>query len=575
MAETITPDEILKGHLTRLYSADIIQGLAPRLLELIETYRDSIPIPDRTEWDESDMVLITYADQVRADGDTSLAALRKFLVDHQLDQQINTVHLLPFFPYSSDDGFSVIDYKQVDPDSGTWKDVSDLGTRVNLAFDYVANHCSQQHEWFRKFLTEESPYDQFFIDVDPAIDLSQVVRPRALPLLTPFETPSGTKHVWTTFSPDQVDLNYQSPDLLLAMIDVLLFYVSQGARIVRLDAIAFLWKVVGTNCLHLEQTHEVVKLMRSVCEIVAPHVLILTETNVPHAENISYFGDADEAQMVYQFSLPPLLFDAFLTGDATTISGWMESLYDIPDGTTYFNFTASHDGIGVRPLEGIVPTERIDALVEATQERGGKVGMRTMPDGTKRPYELNVTYVDAMSCPGESLAQHARRFLSSQAIQLAMKGIPGIYFHSLVGTQNDLTGVEASGIPRRINRHKFERAELDAQISTNDSVSSLIFQGYRNLLDCRRQQTAFHPDGANEMIAVDNRSILAFKRTSPRSDQTILIMANVSDTPQTVTLASDLLSQHSFDLISQTERAAADRIELSPCETVWLTKPNS
>ena len=349
--------ETLKQHLTCLYGEAGAGEVLPRLLELLESYTAKIPEPKRVSWDETDVVLITYADQVFGSNPQEkhpLAVLREFLVHHNYQDCINTVHLLPFYPYTSDDGFSVVDYKEVDPNSGDWEDVRGLAEDFNLAFDLVANHCSQKSEWFQKYLAGEEPYDTFFIDVDPQTDLSEVVRPRALPLLTPFETADGEKHVWTTFSPDQVDLNYGSPEVLLAMTDVLLFYVQNGARVVRLDAIAFLWKELGTNCLHLDQTHEVVKLMRTITQLVAPHVLILTETNVPHPENISYFGLADEAHMVYQFSLPPLLYDAYLNEDATTLSNWMESLYDIPSGTTYFNFTASHDGIGVRPLEGLV-----------------------------------------------------------------------------------------------------------------------------------------------------------------------------------------------------------------------------
>jgi len=121
-------------------------------------------------------------------------------------------------------------------------------------------------------------------------------------------------------------------------------------RIARLDAVAFLWKELGTNCLHLPETHELVKLFRDVCEIVAPRAIILTETNVPHAENVSYFGQGDEAHMVYQFSLPPLLLHAFITGNGQYLTHWASGLEPPPAGCTFFNFTASHDGVGVRPF---------------------------------------------------------------------------------------------------------------------------------------------------------------------------------------------------------------------------------
>ena len=574
MIGTTHQRDTLKRHLSRLYGAQSAEKVLPRMEELLRDYSQQIPAPKRTGWDQRDIVLITYADQIRSGEIAPLATLRDFLVNHQYHQRINTVHLLPFFPYTSDDGFSVVDYKQVDSNSGTWDDIHSLAEYFNLAFDMVANHCSQACDWFQKYLRGESPYKQFFIDVDPQIDLSAVVRPRALPLLTPFETPSGTKHVWTTFSPDQVDLNYGSPDVLLAMTDVLLFYVANGARIIRLDAIAFLWKVIGTTCLHLEETHEVVKLMRTVCQMVAPHVLLLTETNVPHVENISYFGEGDEAHMVYQFSLPPLLYDAYLTEDATVLTEWMERLYEIPDGTTYFNFTASHDGIGVRPLEGLVPQDRLDLLVAATKERGGLVSMWTMPDGTQRPYELNITYVDAMKNPrSDDEELHARRFLASQAIMLAMKGIPGIYFHSLVGTPNYAPGVTESGIPRRINRRKYDYSELEAAIATQGSAQQRIFVGYQNLLDTRIQQRAFHPDGPSAIVRTGHPGILSFLRTSPGRDQAILVLANMTGQHQSLKLEDTQLQRLTFDLISGQPKVESPTVELDPMEIVWLAEP--
>lgn len=574
MIGTTDQYDTLKRHLTRLYGDEAATQVLPRMRELLEAYGEKIPDPKRTGWDQRDIVLITYADQVRDSDATPLAALRDFLVDHAYHQRINTVHLLPFFPYTSDDGFSVVDYKQVDPGSGDWEDVHSLSQYFDLAFDMVANHCSQECEWFQKYLQGESPYNQFFIDVDPLVDLSAVIRPRALPLLTPFETASGTKHVWTTFSPDQVDLNYGSPDVLLAMTDVLLFYIENGARIIRLDAIAFLWKVIGATCLHLEETHEVVKLMRTVCEIVAPHVLLLTETNVPHVENISYFGKGDEAHMVYQFSLPPLLYDAYLTEDATVLTSWMERLYEIPEGTTYFNFTASHDGIGVRPLEGLVPQDRLERLVEATKQRGGLVGMRTMPDGSQRPYELNITYVDAMKDPeSDDPDLHARRFLASQAIMLAMKGVPGVYFHSLVGTPNHAPGVEESGIPRRINRRKYERAELEQAVGEEGSAQHKIITGYQTLLETRIQQAAFHPDGGSDVIRLGNPGIFAFLRTSPQQDQTILVLANMTGEPQSLKLDDSRVQGLTFDLIARRRKVESKEAMLDPFEIVWLAEP--
>jgi len=438
----------LEKRLAKIYG-DEAPAAAQSILAAIEKVDLVSPAIDAkaSSWSERDVVLITYGDQVRSEQLNPLQSLHKFLLDRDLPRLINTIHFLPCFPYTSDDGFSVVDYRQVDPDLGSWEDVDSIGKDCHLMLDLVLNHLSQASEWFQKYLAGDSPYDRYFIEVDPATDVSGVTRPRSLPLLSEFETSRGPRSVWTTFSRDQVDLNYAEPALLAEMLGILLEYVSRGARIIRLDAIAYLWKQLGTRCIHLPETHEVVKLMRDVFDQVAPQALLLTETNVPHEENVSYFGEGDEAHMVYQFSLPPLLLDAFLSEDAVPLKRWLQNLQSPPPGTTYFNFTASHDGVGVRPLEGHVDSERLNRMVEKVRALGGAIGTRSQPDGSLAPYEMNVSYLSALTPTDGDLQQHARRFLTSQAVMFALQGMPAIYFHSLVGTENDLQGMAESGIP--------------------------------------------------------------------------------------------------------------------------------
>lgn len=525
----------------------------------------------RSNWSEKDVVLITYGDQVADEQGTPLSALDRFLADHELSGVINTIHFLPFFPYTSDDGFSVSDYRQVDPALGDWDDVAELGRVFGLMFDLVLNHCSQQHEWFQKFLLDESPYDRFFHVVDPATDLSGVTRPRSHPLLSPYAAAGGMRHVWTTFSDDQVDLNFAEPELLVEMLDVLLFYVAKGARIVRLDAIAYLWKHIGTNCIHLPETHEVVKLMRDLLDAAAPGTILLTETNVPHAENVSYFGDGDEAQMVYQFSLAPLLLDAFLSEDAGLLNRWLADLEPCRPGTTCFNFTASHDGVGVRPLEGLVPQERLDRLVAAVRERGGRVSMKRNTDGTDSPYELNITVFSALGDPdGLDAELHARRFLTSQAVMLGLRGIPGVYFHSLVGTPNFEAGVEQTARARTINRRKFQRDELDEILADEDSAQRRVLDGYRRMLAVRIAQPAFHPDAAQEVVEQENPAVVAFLRTSINGEKRILVAANVSAKEASLDLTGVDGSRFTRDLLTDAA-VEEDRYVLPPFGAAWLT----
>ncbi len=526
-------DSQLVSRLRVLYGARA-EEVAGRVAGLIDEYRKPADDNGTTpSWTEQDVVLITYADQIRGNDCTPLEALRRWLVESQLDELLSVVHLLPFCPYSSDDGFSVVDYLAVDPVAGTWDDIERLGEHVDLMFDLVLNHISQHSDWFQKYLAGEEPYDRFFVEVDPATDLSLVVRPRSLPLLTEVQTAGGPRHVWTTFSDDQIDLNYSEPEVMLRMLRVLMEYAKRGARIVRLDAIAFLWKRIGTACVHLPETHEAVKLMRDVVTEAFPRMLMLTETNVPHKENVSYFGAGDEAHMVYQFSLPPLLLDAFTNGDAVYLRRWLETLDPPPPGCTYFNFTASHDGIGVRPLEGLVPDERFDRMIAAVRDRGGLINTRRRPDGTDVPYELNITYVDALSPTAQGEAAdddlHARRFLAAQAMMLSLPGMPAVYFHSLVGSQNDYAGVEQSGINRRINRHKYDVAELRSHIQPADSLSAKIHNGFRRLLEVRKSHAAFHPESALHLLDPGHPSVLAFERASLDGGERVVVLVNFGE----------------------------------------------
>jgi glucosylglycerate phosphorylase len=486
----------VRGHLHALYGADTADAWTPPLLERMAATERRLPGPptppgERLGPDAS--VLITYADQVRAPGEPPLRTLRR-LLDGPLAGTTSALHLLPFYPATSDDGFSVADYLAVDPAHGGWDDVTALAQGRDLMFDGVINHTSVAHPWFRGFLAGEPRYRDWYVTADPRDDLSATVRPRTTPLLTPFSSYDGVRHVWTTFSDDQVDLDYRRPEVLAAVLDVLLTYVERGARLLRLDAITYLWKEPGTSCVHLPQTHEVIKLIRTVLEACTPGVVIVSETNVPHAENVSYFGDGrDEAQMVYNFALPPLTLHAIATGDARVLRGWARELRNPSDEATYFNFLASHDGIGVRPVEGILARSEVAALAERVRARGGLVSVKSDVGGGESPYELNVSLFDALADPGAPEADGVRRLLAAHALMLALPGVPGIYVHSLLGSRNDAAALAATGRARSINRGRFELAALQAELADPGHRRRRVLDGMRRLLRARGAHPSFHP----------------------------------------------------------------------------------
>ena len=523
----------MAARLLQLYGESGTADICDALQALLARHRSAAQIAlVAGKLSERDALLITYADQVREPGVAPLQALAAFCQKYLADV-ISGIHLLPFYPWTSDDGFSVKDYFAVAPEYGTWEDIAALRPRFDLMFDAVFNHVSAQGDWFQRFLRDEPAFRNFFVTVEGNPALATVVRPRALPLLTEFATARGPEKVWTTFSADQVDVNVKNPRVLLALLEALLFYVGRGARFIRLDAIAYLWKEIGTTCIHLPQTHAVIQFMRAVLDEVAPHVQLITETNVPHADNISYFGDgANEAQLVYNFALPPLVLHALLRGDASHLTRWAATLQAPSDRTTFFNFLASHDGIGLNPARGILPPAEIDFLVARCQAHGGFINYKHNADGSRSPYEMNIVYFDAMNDPAASvsLETQVNRFVVAQAIMLSLAGVPGIYFHSLFGSRNDRAGALHSGLNRRINRQKLAFAEMEAELANPSSLRARVFGRFRELLAFRRVHPAFAPHAPQQVLEVDSQIFALLRETADATDR-VLCLHNLTGAP--------------------------------------------
>ena len=520
------------------------------------------------KWNEQDVVLISYGNSVLDENENPLNTLHRFLSEY-VAGKINTVHILPFFPYSSDDGFSVIDYYKVDPQLGSWKEVEAISNDFNLMADLVINHVSAQSEWFQNFLERKDPGKDFFIEMDPETDLSMVTRPRSHPLLTKVQTNEGEKHVWTTFSDDQVDLDFSNPEVLFQMLKVLFFYIHKGVRIIRLDAIAYLWKKPGTSCIHLPETHKIVNLIRELAELIHPDTVILTETNVPHKENLSYFGNYNEAHMIYQFSLPPLLLHALHTGVSDHLVEWIKTVPETNGKGTYLNFTASHDGIGVRPLEGILPEQEKRALIEKMKAFGGYVSTKTNKDGTESAYEINITYFDALKGTADGIDDlQAERFLCSQTIMMALKGIPAFYIHSLLATQNDQEGVDKTGKYRAINRKTLQMEDIKSSMDDSNSNTYKVFSEIERLLKLRNTQKAFHPDSKQFPLDLGS-SFFGIKRVSEQED-TVYHVSNI--TASSADLNTEFLEGKGdfIDLISGRKIKNGENIKFFPYQTVWL-----
>ena len=559
-----------------------------RICRVYYAYKSARMIESEKQFDpkerftEQDVVLITYSDLISEEGVSPLTTLSKFCGIY-LKQTINTIHILPFFPYSSDKGFSVLDFETVDPMLGNWGDIEDLGTRYKLMFDAVINHVSSQSRWFRKFLDGVPRYQDFFISYDSHEELtpqerSLLFRPRSTDILTKFLALDGDKHVWSTFSRDQIDLNYRNPEVLMEVIDILLFYVRKGADIIRLDAATYFWVAPGTPCANLEQTHTIVKIFHDILNLVAQHVAIITETNVPHKENISYFGNSnDEAHMVYNFALPPLVLHTFYTGDTTRLSDWATNLEHVSELTTYFNFLDSHDGVGVAAVKDILPDEEINFLIQKAREHGAHISYKTDKEGEEVPYELNTTWFSALNKEDDTVDVDIQinKFIASRAIALVLQGVPGIYLHGFFGTKNDLNLMINADAKRNINRTIVNYTTLVDALDNPDTLIAKIIDSMKDIISIRTMQKAFHPNGAQSIFKI-KPEIFTLLRTSPQKDQQILSLINVTADQCHLSIPMEtinIFNKEWYSLIDQkkhTFREEVISLTLEPYDVVWL-----
>ncbi|MFT5312128.1 MAG: sucrose phosphorylase [Paraglaciecola sp.] len=530
------------------------------------------PLRHHNAWDQNDVVLITYGDSIERQGEKPLHTLHQFLNEH-CQHVINSVHILPFFPYSSDDGFSVIDYSSVNEALGDWDDIQGIANDYRLMSDLVINHCSSRSAWFDNFIKSEGPGSDFFFTATLEQDLSHVVRPRTSDLLRLTKTAKGEQHVWCTFSHDQVDFDFRNPKVLKTFVSIIRQYLDKGIRLFRLDAVAFLWKKMNSPCINLQETHEVVRLLRTLIEYAQQDAVIITETNIPNRQNLSYFGNANEAHGIYNFSLPPLLVNTLVTGNCRHLKSWLGSMPPAQNGTFFFNFIASHDGIGLRPAEGLLDDSELTTLVNTMQNFGGRISWRACETGEQKAYEINIALYDALQ--GTTLGKDKwglERFICAHAIMFALEGVPGIYIHSLLGTGNDYEKVKNTSQNRAINRHKWNYPLLEEQLASPYSQHHKILSRITELLVIRKQQAALHPNATQFTLQLGEQ-VFGFWRQSIDRRQSLFCISNVTDQKQQIRLSDINLigTEQWIDLISAKTLNEKDlELELMPYQTMWI-----
>jgi len=523
-------------------------------------------------WDQKDVFLITYADSIIDSKESPLKSLYHFLT--HFNPLINSIHILPFMPSSSDKGFSVKDYYQIDSNLGDWKDLSKISTKYNVMIDMVLNHASKKSQWFENFLNENGHGSDFFINVNNWNGVPQVVRPRTSELFQTVKTRSGEREVWCTFSHDQIDLDFRNPKVLIEFINIFNFYIQKNIKIFRLDAVAYIWKEENTNCINRPETHYLIKILRLVLDYLNEASVLITETNIPNKENLTYFGDKDEAHWIYNFTLAPLILFTLTKGDSSELRKWSMTMPPAKNGNAYFNFIASHDGIGLRPIEGYIEENEIVKLLDLMKSFGGKISYRTTQWGDKTPYEINISFFDSMRGTFDGEDEYLfQRFICAHTIMFAFEGVPAIYIHSLLGTKNNLNGIENGGENRIINRYQWNKDNLFKILDNSDSVNYKIYKKINELLEIRINQPAFHPNSTQFTLNLGNKIFGLWRQDLDRT-QSIFCISNITNEKIKFPLSSINLieTEDWFDIITKNKISSINgKINMKPYETLWIS----
>ena len=545
-----------------------IEHLKDQIIQIIKKFNQK-NLKKKITISEKTSLVISYGDNVYSNNTNSIKVFQNFFKKN-LDKYFNSIHFLPFYPSSSDSGFAVKDHYKIEKRIGSWSDIKRISKSNHVMADIVINHSSARGLWFKNFLKKKRPGKDYFLTVNSEFNTSKVVRPRDHKLLKKIDIFKKPDYLWRTFSADQIDLNFKNPSVLLRFIKIVIHLVNNGVTIFRLDAIAYLWKQNGTNCINLKQTHEIVKLLRLITSLLNVKTIIISETNLPEKENLSYFGKNDEANWIYNFSLPPLLIHAFLFENSSYLNKWSKNLPNTKVSNSYLNFIASHDGIGMRPTEGILNKKSLNNFLKRLKKNGSKFSYRKVQNKSRKVYEANITVFDALkkSDTDPDGRFNLERYVAAHAIMISFEGIPAIYFNSLFGKSNDEAKYVITGNNRDVNRYKWNYKNISKKLGDKTSKQSIFFQNLGKLLSIKRKQKAFHPNAKRLNINLGPK-IFCFKRLSLDRKQSIICITNLSSTNQNAKLDRSLINYK--DLMSpKTKLVEKNILALKPFQTVWL-----
>ncbi|MDC3068326.1 alpha-amylase family glycosyl hydrolase [Candidatus Pelagibacter sp.] len=546
-----------------------IDHLKDQIIQIIKKFNQNNSKKKLTISEKTSLV-ICYGDNINSNQKSSIQVFQNFFKKN-LKKYFNAIHFLPFYPSSSDSGFAVKDHYKIEKRIGNWSDIKKISKSSHVMADIVINHSSARGLWFKNFLKKKRPGKDYFLTVNSRFNTSKVVRPRDHKLLKKINIFRKSDYLWRTFSADQIDLDFKNPSVLLRFIKIMVHLVSNGVTIFRLDAIAYLWKKNNTNCINLKQTHEIVKLLRLISNQLNVETIIITETNLPEKENLSYFGKNDEANWIYNFSLPPLLIHAFLFENSSYLNKWSKKLPNAKFQNSYLNFIASHDGIGMRPTEGLLNKRSLNDFLKRLKKNGSKFSYRKVQNKSRKVYEANITIFDALkkSDTDPNGKFFLERYIAAHAIMISFEGIPAIYFNSLFGKSNDEAKYVITGNNRDVNRYKWNHENITKKLSDKTSKQSIFYKNLGKLLETRRKQKAFHPNAKRLNINLGSK-IFCYERISLDKKQTIICITNISTKLQYIKINKNLIKYK--DLLGKKIFFTLDKkIKLDPCQTIWLS----
>jgi amylosucrase len=526
----------------------------------------------------------------------SLTGLQKHL-SYLQDLGINMLHVMPILDCpkdKSDGGYAVRDFRKISPEVGSLGDLDALVKNLKkhgmlLALDVVVNHTSDEHEWAIKARAGDKTHQDYYhvYDDREIPDMFEETMPEIFPETSPgnftWDADMG-KWVMTVFNSFQWDLNYKNPTVFIEMVDIILFWANHGADIVRLDAVAFLWKKIGSTCQNEREAHLILQLMKDCCQVTAPGVLFIAEAIVAPVEVIKYFGEdainAKECEIAYNATLMALLWDAVATKKATLLNLGIRSIPDKLERATWLNYARCHDDIGLGfddndiRLAGYDPRLHRKFLVDyytgnhqASSARGVAFGINKRSGDARIAGSLaSLAGLESAIEANDPLAiqESVSTILLLHSIILAFGGIPLIYYGDAIGALNDISYLldeYKQNDSRWVHRPKMNWAKANLR-NIHGSIEQKIFSGLKKMIAVRKEISAFADHNNRELLEVENPHLFVFSRfDNINTNSRVLVIGNFDSISQPLNIEG-LRKKGFFQHHTARDLHSGDNIEL-------------